>query len=136
MRPYVGLKPTTPQNAAGSRIEPPVSLPKPSGAMPAATAALDPPDEPPGTRVSSHGLRVTPRALFSHELPIANSSRLVFPIGIAPASMARATAVAVYGAIQVARIFDAQVVRVPVRHMLSLTASGTPASGSVSPAAT
>ena len=30
------------------------------GARPAATAAAEPPDEPPGTRVSSQGLRVGP----------------------------------------------------------------------------
>ena len=45
------------------------------------------------------------------------------------ASSKRATAVAVYGATQCSRILLPAVVRVPVRHMLSLTASGTPASG-------
>ena len=45
-------------------------------------------------------MRVTPSAEFSHELPIANSSQFAFPIGIAPASSIRATAVAVYGATQ------------------------------------
>ena len=49
-RPYVGLTPTTPQNAAGCRTEPPVSEPSAIGTMPAATAAAEPPDEPPGTR--------------------------------------------------------------------------------------
>ncbi len=29
-RPHVGLRPTTPQNAAGMRIEPPMSVPTPS----------------------------------------------------------------------------------------------------------
>src|SRR5688572_30789093 len=62
MRPYVGFKPTTPQNAAGWRIEPPVSVPKPPAARPPATAAAGPPDEPPGTRDRSHGLRVTWKA--------------------------------------------------------------------------
>ena len=47
--------------------------------MPAATAAALPPDEPPGTRVVSQGLRVGPKAEFSVEEPIANSSRLVLP---------------------------------------------------------
>ena len=50
-RPYVGFKPTTPLNAAGWRILPPVSLPKETGTSPAATAAAEPPEEPPGTFV-------------------------------------------------------------------------------------
>ena len=48
-RPYVGLSPTTPQQAAGSRIEPPVSLPSVPRTNPAATAAAEPLDEPPAT---------------------------------------------------------------------------------------
>ena len=52
--------PTTPQSAAGWRIEPPVSVPSESGAIEAATAAAEPPLEPPGTRSLSHGFRVTP----------------------------------------------------------------------------
>ncbi len=47
--PYVGFNPTIPQNDAGSRIEPPVSEPSAQGTIPAATAAADPPLEPPGT---------------------------------------------------------------------------------------
>ena len=58
--PYVGFMPTIPQSAAGWRIEPPVSVPIAQGAVPPATAAADPPDEPPGTRSRSHGLRTGP----------------------------------------------------------------------------
>ena len=58
---------------------PPVSLPSAAGAMPAATAAAEPPDEPPGTQSSFHGLRVTPNALFSVLPPMANSSMLRRP---------------------------------------------------------
>ncbi len=58
--PYVGLRPTSPQNAAGSRTEPHVSVPRATSAISAATAAAEPPEEPPGTRVGSRGLRVTP----------------------------------------------------------------------------
>src|SRR5690348_16898190 len=47
-RPYVGLIPQMPANAAGWRIEPPVSVPVAAGAISAATAAAEPPDEPPG----------------------------------------------------------------------------------------
>src|ERR671917_585109 len=65
--PYVGLRPTMPLRAAGWRIEPPVSVPIAHGASPAATAAAEPPLEPPGTRVSSHGLSTGPNPEFSLE---------------------------------------------------------------------
>ena len=65
-----------------------------NGVNPAATAAAEPPEEPPGTRVVSSGFRVGPKAEFSVEAPIANSSRLVFPTITAPASRRRSTMVA------------------------------------------
>ncbi len=80
--------------AAGWRIDPPVSEPRASGTKPAATAAALPPDDPPGTRVGSHGFRVGPNAEFSVELPMANSSRLVLPTATAPAALKRCTTVA------------------------------------------
>jgi hypothetical protein len=49
-----------PHSAAGWRIEPPVSVPIAHGALPAATDAAEPPEDPPGTRVRSHGLSVGP----------------------------------------------------------------------------
>ena len=42
------------------RTEPPPSLPCAAGTMPAATAAPAPPEEPPGVRSGSQGLRVGP----------------------------------------------------------------------------
>ena len=48
--PNVGLWPTTPQNAAGIRIEPPPSVPSAIGVAPYATDAPAPPREPPGVR--------------------------------------------------------------------------------------
>ena len=71
---------------------PPVSVPSAKNAWPAATAAEEPPDEPPGTVVSSHGLRTGPYALFSFDEPIANSSQLVLPIRMAPAAVSRSSA--------------------------------------------
>src|SRR5204863_6604226 len=97
-RPYVGLKPKMPHSAAGCRTDPPVSDPSASGAMLAATATALPLDDPPGVRATSHGLRVGPKAEFSDELPIANSSMLPMPTTMAPASSKRCTNVAVYGA--------------------------------------
>src|SRR6188472_4506401 len=110
-------------------MDPPVSEPRPSGAYPAATAAADPPLEPPGTRVVSCGLRVGPNAEFSVDEPIANSSRLVLPTMTAPASRNRRTTVASYGGRQPSRIRDEHVVASPRVHKLSLIAIGTPASG-------
>src|SRR3989344_5187087 len=77
--PYVGFKPTTPQKAAGWRIEPPVSEPRANTQRSAATAAADPPDEPPGTLDVSQGFLVGPKAEFSVDVPIANSSMFVLP---------------------------------------------------------
>ncbi len=84
-----------PQSAAGWRIEPPVSVPRAQGARRPATAAAEPPEEPPGTRPWSQGLRTGPYAEFSFDEPIANSSMFVLPRTRAPASERRCTAVAV-----------------------------------------
>ena len=54
--------PTRPLNAAGMRVDPPPSLAVANGMMPAATAAAEPPLEPPGVRSVFHGLRVVPHA--------------------------------------------------------------------------
>ena len=56
----MGLAPTVPVTAPGWRIEPPVSVPMASGASYEASAAAEPPPEPPGMRVRSHGLKVGP----------------------------------------------------------------------------
>src|SRR4051794_39976898 len=96
-RPYVGLRPTTPQSAAGWRMEPPVSEPSAIGVSAADTAAADPPLVPPGMRSSAHGLRTGPNAEFSFEEPIANSSQFVLPTITAPARSSRSTTVASYG---------------------------------------
>ena len=69
---------------------------EPSAAMhwPAATAAAEPPDEPPGTRSRSHGLEVGNQAECSVDEPIANSSMFVLPSDTACASFRRPTEVA------------------------------------------
>ena len=92
--PYVGFTPTTPQRAAGCLIDPPVSLPRARGENPAATAAAEPPDEPPGTHSKLCGFLVGPKAEFSVEEPIANSSKLVLPMMTAPASLSFSITVA------------------------------------------
>ena len=60
-------------------MEPPVSLPRLAAHSPAATAAAEPPELPPGILDKSHGLRVDLNALFSQEEPIANSSMFSRP---------------------------------------------------------
>src|ERR1700719_4278014 len=102
-----------PQKEPGCRIDPPVSVPRDTTANPAATAAAEPPLEPPGTRSGASGFRTGPYAEFSLELPMANSSQLVLPRMTAPAASRRCTAVASYGGMWFSRTFEPQVVRTP-----------------------
>ena len=55
--------PTRPLKAAGSRIEPPWSLPMARSTSPAASSAAQPDDEPPGVYSGFSGLSVVFRAL-------------------------------------------------------------------------
>src|SRR3954453_18519895 len=111
--PYVGLTPTVPVTAAGWRIEPPVSVPIASGASYAATAAADPPPEPPGIRSRSHGLCVGPYAECSVDEPIANSSMFVLPRMTPRVWPTLPTGVASYGGIHPSRIREPQVAGTP-----------------------
>src|SRR5688500_4538019 len=86
-RPYVGLHPATPQNAAGRVIEPPVCEPSAPRHMPHATAAAEPLLDPPGVRDTSHGLRVTGGS------KLANCVVTVLPRRTAPACRSRCTTV-------------------------------------------
>src|SRR5262245_29286006 len=60
VRHRLGFTPTSPHIDAAIRIEPPPSPAWPIAQIPAATAAAEPPDEPPGERAVSHGLWVGP----------------------------------------------------------------------------
>src|SRR4030088_427653 len=60
-RPRCGLSPNRPLLDAGKRIEPAPSVPRAAPTRPAATAAPEPPLEPPGVRLTSQGLRVMPQ---------------------------------------------------------------------------
>ena len=59
-RPEVGLSPARPQNADGTRMLPPVSVPRSIAEPPAAMIAPAPPLLPPGVRPTSYGLLVWP----------------------------------------------------------------------------
>ena len=80
----MGFRPTTPQKDAGCLMDPPLSEPIAANHKPAATEAALPPELPPGTLFTSHGFDVVPNTEVSVELPIANSSKLVFPKQMPP----------------------------------------------------
>ena len=74
--------------AAGRITEPPVWLPIAIGSMPAATAAHEPDDEPPGVCARLCGLRVSAGSM------VANSVVTVLPMTMPPARRISATAAA------------------------------------------
>src|SRR6266513_6136567 len=93
----VVLSPVRPQNEAGSRTEPPVSVPIAQGASRAATATPEPLLEPPGVRATSgsHGFHGVPMCWLVPQPPIANSTVWVLPMTIIPAAIRRRARVAV-----------------------------------------
>lgn len=132
MRPRWGLMPTRPVHAAGMRTEPAPSEPSAPATMPAATAAADPPEEPPGVWPGSHGLRVAPNAAPSVNGHWPSSGVFVLPTITAPACLSRATA----GASAMATgksPGQPNAVGWPARSTSSLIATGTPSSGARSP---
>ncbi len=81
--------PTVPVKAAGWRIEPPVSVAVAPRQSRAATAAAEPPDEPPGVSgvfepLRRHGDATGPKYEVSFDEPMANSSMLSLPSITAP----------------------------------------------------
>ena len=84
--PRLGLSPTSPHADAGIRIDPPPSLPCPAGTRPAATAAAVPPEEPPGERDRSYGLRVGPWSSGSVDALRPSSGLFVVPTITSPAA--------------------------------------------------
>src|SRR3989475_12878078 len=88
-RPIEGRMPTTPQNEAGIRSDPPRSVPSPSAIMPVASAAQPPPVEPPALFVGAQGVRGLPKTSLKVLPPAANSGALVLPRITAPAALSR-----------------------------------------------
>ncbi len=88
-RPTDGRRPTSPQNDAGMRSDPPRSVPSASAIIPLASAAAPPPVEPPALFDRSHGLRVRPNTSLNVLPPAANSGQLVLPRITAPAARSR-----------------------------------------------
>ncbi len=89
--PGEGRKPTTPQNDAGLRSEPPVSEPEASGTMPHASATAEPPEDPAAERVGSCGLPVAPCTTLRVLAPAPHSGTLVLPSTMPPCSRRRRT---------------------------------------------
>ena len=120
--------PVTPHRPAGWRIEPPVSVPIDSGAMPrrhagrraAAGAAGD-------ARRGPTGCASSWKAEFSVEPPMANSSMFVLPISTASAAFSLAMTVASYGGRKSSSIREPQVVGSPCGAEHVLDATGSPA---------
>src|SRR3984957_7908754 len=77
IRPYAVFSPVTPQQAAGMRTEPPVSVPNATSASPVATATADPEDDPPGSRRGSRGLVGVPDQWLT---PLADQHSSVSPV--------------------------------------------------------
>src|SRR5688572_33447320 len=74
--PGVVRNPTTPQNAAGVRSEPPRSEPWAMGPIPVASATPAPPLEPPQVRAGSQGFRVAPKTALKVLPPAPNSGEI------------------------------------------------------------
>src|SRR5437867_4434152 len=121
--------PTTPQYAAGIRIDPLLSVPTEPKINDALTAAAEPPLEPPGTQLSFQGLWTCPKADFTQVPPIAHSWRLFLPTMTEPAARRRATTVASYSVMLSVISADAFVVGQPATAMLSLIPTGKPCHG-------
>src|SRR4051812_45640513 len=88
-RARVGLSPTSPHSLAGMRIDPPPSLACAIGTSPAATAAADPPDDPPVECAGFHGLRAGGKLRGSVVTVLPTSGTLVRPRHTNPAAANR-----------------------------------------------
>jgi hypothetical protein len=89
--PNEGLRPKAPVKLAGMRIDPPPSLAVTSGSTEPASAAADPPLDPPGVRSRFQGERLTPWTRFLVIAVKPNSGVFVLPTTIAPAARSRST---------------------------------------------
>ena len=86
MRPWLTFSPTSPHAEAGIRMDPPPSEAWAAGIMPLATAAAEPPLEPPVEYSGFHGLRDGPSASGSVVGRIPSSGVFVRPTNTRPAA--------------------------------------------------
>ena len=123
IRPKLGFIPTIPQKAAGRITDPPVCVPMDKGTIPAATAAAEPCDEPPGVCAGLCGLRVLPGCMKAHSVVT------VLPRMIAPAARRRATIQASSEGTRPASMGVPFSVGMPLVSMTSFRPTGRPCSG-------
>src|SRR5262245_66346777 len=90
-RPGVGFSPQIPEKCAGTRMDPPPSLPIPPAEQPEAIAAASPPLDPPGVRARSQGLLVWPYRALCVSQAIRHSGTVVLPTAMATAALNLAT---------------------------------------------
>ncbi len=109
-----------------------MSVPSAMSAKPAATAAPEPPLEPPGVRAGSQALPVRPKCGFSVVMPQANSCVFALPITSAPAARSAATTGASRSGSRRKKPEPARVGK-PATSIRSLTASVRPCSGPRAP---
>ena len=83
-----------PLNAAGTRPDPAVSVPREMSTRPRATATAEPEDDPPEMYSGYFALRTTPYGDRVPTSPVANWSMLVAPTITAPAARSRSTTMA------------------------------------------
>src|SRR5262245_4502804 len=125
-RPGEGRSPTTPQNAAGIRSEPPRSDPWASGPIPVASATAPPPVDPPHVNARFHGFRVVPKTALRVLPPAPNSGVFVLPTTLAPAARSRSTIKPSSVGTWCSKIFEPHVVLIPRVGVRSLMETGTP----------
>src|SRR5262245_9749977 len=130
--------PNSPQQDAGMRIEPPPSPPPAIGTIRLATAAADPPLDPPLMRSVFHGFRVGPNSSGSVYGVSPSSGVPVFPSATSPVLRNRVNSSLSWPGPQPSRKRDPQRIGSPATSSdKSLIRNGTPRNGpSGSPAAT
>ncbi len=106
-----------------------MSLPRPIGLRPVATAAASPPLDPPTVSSGRQGLSVRPCRGLSVHSRMAISETFVRPIGIAPARRIRATQGASRYGVRPRSAGIPSVVGDPRQSRLALIVKGTPCSG-------
>src|SRR5271165_4367560 len=119
-RPGAVRIPTTLQNAAGFRSDPPLSLPSAIGTIPQARLTAAPPLLPPQVLVRSQGFLVAPNTALNVCDPVPNSGVLLLPTQMAPAFLMRSTMMASrFGTLSL-KIGEPNVVRIPAVSKRSL----------------
>jgi hypothetical protein len=131
-----GRNPTSPQNDAGMRIEPRMSVPMPKATAPTATSTASPPEEPPQVSAGSSGLLLRPKRGPSVSPAIASSGTLPRASSTAPAARSRtstaASSVQCHGGMR----HEPTVTSRPCTAKVSFRLCGRPASGPASSPAT